>query len=183
MSPIFGHAYEKLCADVLARWHRLSGDEVFFLTGTDEHGQKIMQAAKKEGKTPQKFVDEKAEKFRELCTAWNISNDRFIRTTEPEHIRATQDIFQRIFEKGEIYLGKYSGYYCTECETFFLEKDLIGGKCPVHGKECEVLSEESYFFQMGKYREKILEYLDENHDAIWPKGKKEEIRNRLKEEL
>ncbi|MFH1234806.1 MAG: methionine--tRNA ligase [Candidatus Diapherotrites archaeon] len=183
MSPIFGHAYEKLCADVLARWHRLLGDEVFFLTGTDEHGQKIMKAAKVAGKTPQEFVDEKAEKFRELCAAWNISNDRFIRTTEPEHIKVAQDIFQEIFEKGEIYLGKYSGYYCTECETFFLEKDLVNDKCPVHEKECEIVSEESYFFQMGKYREKILEYLDENPDAIWSKGKKEEIRNRLKEEL
>jgi len=93
VSPIFGHAYEKLCADVLARWHRLLGDDVFFLTGTDEHGQKIMKAAKKEGLSPQKFVDKKAEKFKELCEKWNISNDRFIRTTEEAHIKIAQGIF------------------------------------------------------------------------------------------
>lgn len=183
MSPIFGHAYEKLCADVLARWHRLLGDDVFFLTGTDEHGQKIMRAAKKHGLSPQKFVDLQVKKFKELCECWNISNDRFIRTTEPEHIRIAQEIFQAIFDKGEIYLGKYSGYYCTDCETFYLEKDLVEEKCPVHEKECEILSEKSYFFQMSKYKEKILEYLEENPLSIWPKGKKEEIKNRLKEEL
>ncbi|MEM0360289.1 MAG: methionine--tRNA ligase [Candidatus Diapherotrites archaeon] len=183
MCPIFGHAYEKLCADVLARWHRLLGDEVFFLTGTDEHGQKIMKAAKAAKKTPQEFVNEKAEKFKELCKAWNISNNRFIRTTEPEHMKVAQNIFQKIFENGEIYLGKYSGYYCTDCETFYPEKDLIQGKCPVHLKECEVLSEESYFFQMGKYKQRLLEYIEENPFCIWPKGKREEIKNRLSGEL
>ncbi len=183
MSPIFGHAYEKLCADILARWHRLLGDDVFFLTGTDEHGQKIMKAAKKAGLEPKEFVDRQAGKFKGLCEKWNISNDRFIRTTEKGHEKTAQEIFKKIFKKGEIYLGKYSGNYCTDCETFYLEKDLEGGKCPVHGKECEILSEESYFFKMGDYREKILEYIEENHAAILPAGKKEEIRNRLKEEL
>ncbi len=181
--PHLGHAYEKLCADVLARWHRLLGDDVFFLTGTDEHGQKILKAAKRNGLKPQEFVDKKAEKFKELCKKWNISNDRFIRTTEPGHVKVAQEIFKKIFDRGEIYLGKYSGYYCTECETFYLEKDLDNGKCPVHGKPCEILSEESYFFKMSKYKEKILEYIKENQLSIWPKGKKEEIKNRLESEL
>jgi len=181
--PHLGHAYEKLCADTLARWHRFLGDDVFFLTGTDEHGQKIMKAAKKNGQKPQEFVDLQVKKFRELCEKWNITNDRFIRTTEPEHEKVAQEIFKAIFNKGEIYLGKYSGYYCTDCETFYLEKDLQDGNCPVHGKACEILSEESYFFKMSKYKERILQYIEENRFSILPKGKQEEIKNRLKEEL
>ncbi len=181
--PHLGHAYEKLCADVMARWHRFLGEEVFFLTGTDEHGQKIMKAAEKNGLSPQEFVNKQSEKFRELCLKWNISNDRFIRTTEEQHIRVAQNIFKKIYEKGEIYLGKYSGLYCTDCETFYLEKDLKDGKCPIHGKECEQLSEESYFFKMGKYKQKLIDYLEKNEKSIYPKGKRTEIKNRLREEL
>lgn len=181
--PHLGHAYEKLCADVLARWHRFLGEDVFFLTGTDEHGQKILNAAEKSHLEVEEFVDKKVKQFKKLCSEWNISNDQFIRTTDPEHIKVAQKIFKKIFDKGEISLGKYSGYYCTDCETFYLEKDLDNGKCPVHGKKCEVLSEESYFFKMSKYKEKLLEYIEENPGAILPKGKRKEIKNRLKEEL
>jgi len=181
--PHLGHAYEKLCADVLARWHRVLGDDVFFLTGTDEHGQKILKKAREAGMKPQEFVDEQVKSFKELCDKWNISNDRFIRTTEPEHMKTAQEIFKSIFNKGEIYLGNYSGFYCTECETFYLERDLNDGNCPTHGKPCDVLEEESYFFQMSKYKKRILKYIEENKYSIWPKGKKEEIKNRLKEDL
>ncbi len=182
-NPHLGHAYEKLCADVLARWHRLLGKEVFFLTGTDEHGIKIMRAAEKANMSPQEFVDMQSEKFKELCKLWNISYDRFIRTTEAQHIKIAQEIFKKIYENGDIYLGKYVGKYCPDCETFYTEKDLVNGKCPVHNKPCEIVSEESYFFRLSKYKEKILEYLEKNELSIWPAGKKEEIRNRLKNGL
>jgi len=182
-NPHLGHAYEKLCADVLARWNRLLGKQVFFLTGTDEHGLKIMRAAQKAGLTPQAFVDRQSEKFKELCSLWNISYDRFIRTTEKQHIKVAQQIFKKIYEKGDIYLGTYTGKYCADCETFYTEKDLIDGKCPVHGKECELVSEESYFFRLSKYKEKVIEYIEKNDLSIWPAGKKEEIKNRLKQDL
>lgn len=181
--PHLGHAYEKLCADVLARWNRLLGKEVFFLTGTDEHGLKIMRAAKKAGLSPQEFVDRQSEKFKELCSLWNISYNRFIRTTEESHMKIAQQIFKKIYEKGDIYLDKYTGKYCPDCETFYTEKDLINGRCPIHGKECEIVSEESYFFKLSKYKQKVLEYIEKNELSIWPEGKKEEIKNRLKQEL
>ncbi|MCX8189628.1 MAG: methionine--tRNA ligase [Candidatus Diapherotrites archaeon] len=178
--PHIGHAYEKLCADVIARWHRLLGEEVFFLTGTDEHGLKIMRSAQKAGLTPKEFVDKQSLKFVELCRRWNISNNRFIRTTEEEHIRVAQEIFNKIYKKGDIYLGQYVGPYCTDCETFYTEKDLKNGLCPVHAKKCEIVKEESYFFKLSKYKEFILEYIDKRDDSIKPDGKKEEIKNRLK---
>lgn len=181
--PHLGHAYEKLCADVLARWNRLLGKEVFFLTGTDEHGLKIMRAAQRAGMTPQQFVDRQVVKFKELCRLWNISNDRFIRTTEPEHVKIAQMIFKKLDENGDIYLGKYVGKYCADCETFYTEKDLIDGNCPVHKRPCETLSEESYFFRLSKYKRFILEHIEKNERSIWPAGKREEIKNRLNSEL
>lgn len=181
--PHLGHAYEKLCADVIARWHRLLGEEVFFLTGTDEHGLKIMRSAQKAGLTPKEFVDKQAAKFIELCKLWNISNDRFIRTTEEAHIKVAQEIFNKIYEKGDICLGQYSGPYCTDCETFYTEKDLKNGLCPIHAKKCEIVKEESYFFRLGKYRDFILDYMEKNKVSIIPDSKKEEIRNRLKQGL
>jgi len=181
--PHLGHAYEKVCADVLARWNRLLGKEVFFLTGTDEHGLKIMRAAQKAGMKPQEFVDKQVLKFKELCKLWNISYNRFIRTTEPEHIKIAQQIFKKLNDNGDIYLGRYSGKYCADCETFYTEKDLINGNCPVHKKPCETVSEESYFFKLSKYKKVVLDYIEKNERSIWPVGKKEEIKNRLKGEL
>jgi len=154
--PHLGHAYEKVCADVIARWHRLRGEEVSFLTGTDEHGQKIERYARKAGKSPREFVDEMSGNFQELCRALNISNDDFIRTTEERHIKVCREIFQKVYDKGEIYKGKYEGLYCVDCESFYLPRDLKGKKCPVHDKEVERVEEESYFFKMSKYAGKRM---------------------------
>ncbi|MEM4390886.1 MAG: methionine--tRNA ligase [Candidatus Diapherotrites archaeon] len=180
--PHLGHAYEKIIADCLARWHRLKGEKVFYLTGTDEHGKKIEQAAKAQGKNPKEFVDDQVKHFKQLCEKLDISNDRFIRTTEENHEKTCQDLFQKVLDKGDIYLGKYEGLYCISCEAFYLEKDLIEGKCPIHKKPLEKLSEESYFFKMNKYEKKLIE-LFENQDFIHPKRRKQEIMNRIKEGL
>jgi methionyl-tRNA synthetase len=181
--PHLGHAYEKICADCIARWQRLLGKEVFFLTGTDEHGTKIAKKALEAGKEPQEYVDEMVVFFKELCEKLNISYSRFIRTTDAEHVRAAQGIFQKIKDKGGIYLGKYSGWYCSECETFYTEKDLSSGKCPTHGKKAEWLSEDSYFFRMSSYADRVLGYLEKNVDSIKPAGRRKEIINRVKEGL
>ena len=181
--PHLGHAYEKVCADCIARWHRLLGKEVFFLTGTDEHGSKIAKKAKEAGKEPEKFVEEMVVFFRELCEKLNISNNRFIRTTDEDHIKISQDIFKAIHDKGEITLGEYSGWYCSECETFYTEKDLKEGCCPTHGQKAEWLSEESYFFKMSAYAQKVLDYLEKNSSSVLPSGKRKEIINRVKDGL
>lgn len=179
--PHLGHAYEKVCADVIARWHRLRGDEVFFLTGTDEHGQKIERYAQKVGKDPREFVDEMSGKFQELCRKLHISNDDFIRTTEERHIKVCQEIFQRVYDKGEIYKGKYEGLYCVDCESFYLSRDLKEGKCPVHDKGVEKVEEEGYFFEMSKYAGKVLEHIEMSEDFIQPLRRKNEIINRIKQ--
>ncbi len=181
--PHMGHAYEKICADTIARYKRLKGFDVHFSTGTDEHGMKIERNARKAGKTPQQFVDEMVVFFKRLCDVLDISYDDFIRTTEPRHIKVAQEIFKRIFDKGEIYKSMYEGLYCVECETYYTAKDLKDGKCPVHGKEPEEVSEESYFFQMGKYRERLVEHIKKNPQFIRPESKRNEILNRLNDPL
>ncbi|MCD5398051.1 methionine--tRNA ligase [candidate division NPL-UPA2 bacterium] len=179
--PHLGHAYEKICADVIARWHRLRGDEVFFLTGTDEHGQKIERYARKAGKEPQEFMDEMSKKFRELCKKLSISNDDFIRTTEERHINTCREIFQRVYDKGEIYKGKYEGLYCVDCESFYLPRDLREGKCPLHHKKVEKIEEESYFFKISQYAGKVLEHIERNEDFIQPRRRRSEIINRIRQ--
>lgn len=179
--PHLGHAYEKVCADVIARWHRLRGDEVFFLTGTDEHGQKIERCAREAGKGPREFVDEMSEKFRDLWQKLYISNDDFIRTTEERHIKVCREIFQKVYDKGEIYKGKYEGLYCVDCESFYLPRDLKREKCPVHDGEVERLEEESYFFRMSKYAGEILEHIEKNEGFIQPRRRRNEIINRIKQ--
>ena len=181
--PHMGHAYEKICTDVIARYKRLRGLRVHFSTGTDEHGMKIQRCAAKEKKTPQQYVDGMAAHFRELCSILNISYDDFIRTTEKRHVKTAQEIFRRIYEKGEIYKGVYEGLYCVDCETYYTRKDLLNDRCPVHGTEPDVVREESYFFQMGKYREKLVKHIKENPDFIRPESKRNEILNRLDEPL
>ena len=178
--PHLGHAYEKICADVMARWHRLRGDEVFFLTGTDEHGQKIERYARKAGKETQEFVDEMSRKFRDLCEKLSISNDDFIRTTEERHINTCREIFQRVYDKGEIYKGKYEGLYCVDCESFYLPRDLREGKCPLHDKRVEKVEEESYFFKLSQYAGKVLKHIERNEDFIQPRRRRNEVVNRIK---
>ncbi len=181
--PHMGHAYEKICTDVIARYKRLKGFSVHFSTGTDEHGMKIQRCAEKEKKTPQQFVDDMVVYFRQLCEVLNISNDDFIRTTEPRHKKTAQEIFSIIHRKGEIYKSTYEGLYCVDCETYYQRKDLVNDKCPVHATEPDNFSEESYFFQMGKYREMLIERIKKHADFIRPESKRNEILSRLKEPL
>lgn len=181
--PHLGHAYEKICTDVIARYKRLQGFDVHFSTGTDEHGMKIQRCAQKDGKTPKEYVDAMSAHFRELCSGLSISCDDFIRTTEQRHVKTAQEIFRRIYEKGEIYKGVYEGLYCVDCETYYMRKDLPGDKCPVHGTQPDVVSEESYFFQMGKYREKLIEHIEKHPGFILPESRRNEMLSRLKEPL
>ncbi|MBN1941647.1 MAG: methionine--tRNA ligase [Candidatus Diapherotrites archaeon] len=181
--PHLGHAYEKICADALARWHRLLGEQVFFQTGTDEHGTKIQRKAKEAGKDPQNFVDEMVVYFEELCKKLDISNDKFIRTTSKEHVKVAQEIFKKLHDKGDIYLGEYSGWYCADCETFYTEKDLVDGNCPTHGKKADWIKEESYFFKMSSYQKQVLEHLEKNKESVLPSGRRKEIVNRVKQGL
>lgn len=181
--PHIGHAYEKICTDVIARYKRLNGFDVHFSTGTDEHGMKIQRCAEKEKKTPKQYVDDMVVYFKELCDVLNISHDDFIRTTEPRHVKVAQNIFSIIHKKGEIYKSTYEGLYCVDCETYYQRRDLKDDKCPIHGNEPDVVSEESYFFQMSKYRDKLIEHIEKNPDYIRPESKRNEILSRLKEPL
>ncbi len=181
-NPHMGHAYEKLVTDVIARWKTLEGKDTFFLTGTDEHGQKIQKAAEKAKLKPEKFVDVQAKKFEELCKAWNISNNDFIRTTEKRHEKVVLQIFDKINQKKLIYLDKYVGLYCSDCEAFYQKKDLQNGLCPIHKTKPEEIEEDSYFFKLSEFKEPLLKYLEKN-ESILPKKKQKEIVNRVKKEL
>lgn len=180
--PHLGHCYEKICADVIARWHRLKSEKVHFSTGLDEHGLKIQRRAEKEGKPSEQFIEEMSKPFLQMCKEYNISYDDFIRTSEKRHEKAVNDIFKKIHKKGDIYKGSYEGLYCIECENYYTEKDLIEGKCPVHNKPAELIKEESYFFKMSKYQNQLINYIKKNKFVL-PEKKKNEILNRLKEPL
>jgi len=181
--PHIGHAYTTLAADVLARWNKIKGNKVWFLTGTDEHGKKIEQAAKKKGKKPKEFVDELVPKFKDAWKKLNINYSRFIRTTDKDHEKNVAEILQKVFDKGDIYKGEYEGFYCTECEAYYTEKDLVSGCCPIHKTKIEKLKEESYFFKLSKYQKPLLELYKKNPDFISPKNRKQEVINRVKEGL
>jgi len=177
--PHIGHAFEKVLADVLARWHKLKGDKVFFLTGTDENAQKNAQVAKEKGIPVQKFVDKNSKIFIELCKKLNIDYDDFIRTTEKRHVKKSQEIFKTVYDKGEIYKGKYKGYYCTGCEAFITKRNLVDGKCPEHNKKPDWISEDAYFFKLSKYKNKIIKFIQ---NYIVPESRKKEILTRLRKE-
>ncbi|MBD3362040.1 methionine--tRNA ligase [Candidatus Woesearchaeota archaeon] len=181
--PHVGHLYEQVVADAIARWHRLKGEDVFFLTGTDEHGQKIYKTAIEQGKKPKVFVDEMLPFFKELCTKLNISHTRFIRTTEEGHIKTCQEIFKKLEKSGDIYKGSYEGLYCYGCEAYYTEKELIEGLCPVHKRKPEAFKEETYFFKMSRYQTKLIDHIKKNPEFIQPESKRNEILNRLKEPL
>ncbi len=181
--PHIGHAYEKIVADFLARWHEINGEDVFFLTGTDEHGQKIEKVAKQQGKTPKQYVDEMAVCFKLLTEKLNLRLNNFIRTTDKKHVKTATEIWNKVFEKGLIYKGTYSGLYCVGCEAFYTEKDLVDGNCPVHQKPAEKLSEESYFFKLGQFQQQIIQHIEQHPESIQPESRKNEILNRLKEPL
>jgi methionyl-tRNA synthetase len=181
--PHIGHAYQKIVADVLARWHRLLGKDVFFLTGTDEHGKKIAKAAEAVGKKPKEFVDSVAKKFEEAWKALNIIPDRFIRTTDPDHEKVVADVINKVNKRGDIYKGEYEGLYCTDCEAYYTEKDAPDFCCPVHKKPLENLKEESYFFRLSKYQNFLLELYEKHPEFVLPKERRNEVVNRVKEGL
>lgn len=179
-----GHAYTTIIADMLARYSRLTGNKTFLLTGTDEHGQKIEESAKLRGKTSKEYADEVSGKFRALWDDFDISYDKFIRTTDEEHKTGVQFAFEKMFNKGDIYKGEYEGYYCVSCETFFTEKQLIEDEfCPDCGKPTNIVKEESYFFKLSAYENKLLKWYEENPDCILPRSKKNEIINFVKSGL
>jgi methionyl-tRNA synthetase len=181
--PHIGFAYEILCADVMARYKRLQGVEVYFLTGTDEHGQKMFRTAKDAGRKVEEFAAEKSAQFELLADRWNITNDDFIRTTEPRHQERARKFWLAALAAGDIYKKQYSGLYCVGCEAFKTEKDLVDGKCPDHGKEPEALVEENYFFKLSKYQKQLEKLFDKQKDFVYPSNRYNEMRNILKDEL
>jgi methionyl-tRNA synthetase len=181
--PHIGHAYEKIIADALARWHKQLGEDVYFLTGTDEHGSKVEKTAAAQGKKPKQFVDELVVCFQDLLKKLNISNNDFIRTSSGKHKKICQSIFQKVLDKGLIYKGNYEGLYCSGCEAFYTEKDLIDGVCPVHQKVPDKVSEESYFFRLSQFQDFLLKHFEQNKDFCLPEFRKNEIVNRIKEGL
>jgi methionyl-tRNA synthetase len=181
--PHIGHAYTTVATDVLARWKRLCGEKVFFLTGTDEHGSKISEAAAKVQMSPFDYATKYAIEFQRLWTVLGISNDDFIRTTEERHRKVVQFVFSRLEATGDIYPGTYSGWYCTPCESFYAESDLKGGKCPTCGRAVEILNEDSYFFRLSRHQGKLLKYYEENPDFLQPRFRAQEIINFVKEGL
>lgn len=182
--PHIGHAYTTIIADTMARYYRLKGYETFFLTGTDEHGQKIEEAAKSRGKTPQGYADEISGKFRALWDAFDISYDKFIRTTDVDHKTGVQKAFQVMFDKGDIYKGEYEGHYCVSCETFFTDTQLVDENgCPDCGKPTTIVKEESYFFKLSQYQEDLLKWYHDDEKCVLPKGKKNEVISFVKQGL
>ena len=173
--PHIGHAYTTIAADVMARYKKLSGYDVLFSTGTDEHGQKIVSSAEKVNLTPLELADKVVLKFKNLWPLLNIKYDDFIRTTEPRHIKVVQEIFNRLYQKGDIYKGEYEGWYCVPCETFWTETQLTDKICPTCGKKIGKIKEESYFFKMSKYQDQILAYFEKHPECIQPETRRNEI--------
>lgn len=172
-----GHCYTTIIADSIARYQRLKEKDVFFLTGTDEHGQKIENKAKEKGVTPKEYVDEIVENAKDLWKSLGISYDKFIRTTDEYHEKAVQKIFDKLYEQNDIYLDKYKGLYCTPCESFWTETQLVDGKCPDCGREVNLVEEESYFFRLSKYQKRIEELYKNNPEFIKPESRKNEMIN------
>lgn len=181
--PHIGHAYTTLACDVIARYKRSRGFDVYFLTGTDEHGQKVETAANANGETPLELADRVVKRYQALWEKLNISHNDFIRTTQERHKHAVSEQFRKLEAKGDIYLGEYEDWYCTPCETFWTETQMLEGSCPDCGRETTKLKEESYFFRMSKYGDELLKHIEENPDFIQPKTRRNEIISFIKEGL
>jgi methionyl-tRNA synthetase len=181
--PHLGHAYTTIVADAMARYRRLAGDDVWLLTGTDEHGDKIAQAAAKAGMTPLALADQNSAAFRETWKVLGISNDDFIRTTEPRHTKVVQAILQKLWDAGEIYLGTYGANYCFGCERFYTEKEIVDGKCPDHQTRLTWIEEENYFFKMSKYQRWLIEHIERHPDFVRPERYRNEILGFLRDPL
>lgn len=181
--PHIGHSYCTVACDAVARYKRMQGYDVMFLTGTDEHGLKIEQKAQAAGVSPKEYVDGTTKVFQDLWDLMEVSNDRFIRTTDGYHVKGVQKIFQELYDKGEIYKGKYEGWYCTDCESFWTETQLKDGKCPDCGRAVKWAEEEAYFFRLSQYADRILAYYDEHPDFIQPESSKKEMVSFIKQGL
>ena len=175
--PHIGNTYEIVLADAIARYKRQAGFDVYFQTGTDEHGQKIQEKAEAAGISPQEYVDNVAGEIKRIWNLMNTTYDRFVRTTDPEHKTKVQKIFERMYEKGDIYKGKYVGKYCTPCESFWTESQLVDGKCPDCGRECMDAEEEAYFFKMSKYADQLMKHIETHPEFIQPESRKNEMIN------
>ena len=182
-SPHIGHAYTTIVADVLVRYHRMIGEKTFFVTGTDEHGDKIAEAAQKAGITPQEYADKISAQFRNLWPKLAITNDYFIRTTDANHIETVRYILQKVYDSGDIYFGSYEGHYCVGCERFYMEKELVDGKCPDHQTKPEYRKESNYFFRMSKYQDWLINHIKNNPDFIRPERYKNEALAFLRDPL
>ena len=172
-----GHSYTTVAADAMARYKRMRGYDTMFLTGTDEHGQKIETKAREKGVTPKQYVDDIVAGILDLWKLLNISYDKFIRTTDPYHEKAIQKIFRQLYDKGDIYKGEYEGWYCTPCESFWTQTQLVDGKCPDCGRPVKKEKEEAYFFRLSKYADRLVEYYDAHPDFIQPVSRKNEMIN------
>ena len=172
-----GHCYTTIIGDAIARYKRLCGYDVFYLTGTDEHRQKIQKKALEAGVTPQEYVDKIVANAKDLWKSLRISYDKFIRTTDKEHIECVQKIFKKLYDQGDIYKGEYKGLYCTPCESFWTETQLVDGKCPDCGREVNLVTEEAYFFKLSKYQDKLIKFYEENPHFIEPESRKNEMIN------
>lgn len=181
--PHLGHAYTTIVADSLNRLHKLLGKETFFLTGTDEHGDKIVEAAEKSGENPQQYADRVSRMFKDLWPGLRVENDCFIRTTQDEHKQKVQKFLQQVYDNGDIYFGEYGGYYCFGCECFYTEKELVEGMCPDHQKPLQFIKETNYFFRMSKYQDWLRDYIRDNPEFIQPEGYKNEVLGLLREPL
>jgi methionyl-tRNA synthetase len=180
--PHIGHAYTTVAADVAARFHRLKGDDVYFLTGVDEHGEKNLEIARERGLEPQAYVDSMAPVWRDLWPKLDISNDDFVRTTDARHKRAAQKFWEHLHESGDVYLGEYEGPYCVSCEEFYLPNQLVDGKCPIHGRPVEQLKEENYFFRLSKYADWLLnDYYKRTPPPVQPDARLNEVVNWAKD--
>lgn len=175
--PHIGNSYEIVMSDAIARYKRMQGYDVFFMTGTDEHGQKIEEYANQAGITPKEYVDKVAGEIREICDLLNTTYDKFIRTTDPEHERVVQKIFKKLYEQGDIYKSEYEGMYCTPCESFWTPSQLVDGKCPDCGREVHSEKEEAYFFRLSKYQKQLEKFIEENEHFIYPEARKKEMLN------
>ncbi len=181
--PHLGHAYTTVVADVLNRFHRMCGQETFFLTGTDEHGDKVVRAAKQEGLSPLVYADQISGLFRNLWPELDIEYDQFIRTTDPAHMKVVRQVLQRIYEAGDIYFSEYEGAYCFGCERFYTEHELVGGRCPDHKTVPEVIKESNYFFRMSQYQDWLIDHINTNPDFITPERYRNEVLSFLREPL
>lgn len=181
--PHIGHAYTTVAADTLARWRRLHGDDVVFLTGTDEHGLKVQQAAEKNGLSPQEWADKTSLRFAEAWRMLDITNTDFIRTTEPRHRVAVQEFLQRAYDNGFIELDSYEGLYCVPCEAYYVEDDLNNGNCPDHGIPVERVKEENYFFRLSRFEQRLLDYYAEHPEAVAPESRRNEVLGFIKQGL